>query len=82
MKKGQFDKLSKFEQSFKEAKAGYYRAIKRTDINEMASIYEELGYFVQSKTCNSCILKMLQNLGKEYDTYKNKHKKDDASSEL
>lgn len=76
MKKAQYNKLSKFEESFKQAKAGYYRAIMRADLEEMAVIYRELGYEIDQINCNRCILGMLQNLGKEFENYKTKHTKE------
>lgn len=77
MRKAQFTKLQPYEESFKEAKAGYYRTLLKSDVEVMAEVYEELGYKVESKNCNRCILGMLQNLAKEYDNYKNKHSKQD-----
>lgn len=78
MKKGQFTKLSKYEDTFKQAKAGYYRALSRTDLEEMATIYKELGYTITQLNCNRCILGMLKNLATEYDNYKTKHTKDET----
>lgn len=69
MTKKQYDELKPFEDSFKEAKAGYYRAILTSDIDKMVTIYEALGFTIESKRCNRCILNMLKNLGAEYDKY-------------
>lgn len=81
MRKAQFTRLSKYEDSLRQAKAGYYRALLREDAEELAAIHTELGYVTGKLNCNRCILAMLQDLAKEFDSYKNKQqKKDDPST--
>lgn len=80
MTKKQFNKLLPFEESFKQAKAGYYRALLRADLEDMSVIYKELGYEPGKLNCNRCILSMLQNLAKEFDNYKIKLEKKNGTS--
>lgn len=75
MKKAQFTKLQKYEESFRQAKAGYYRALMREDVEEMSAIYKELGHEPGALNCNRCILAMLKDLATEFDNYKNKIEK-------
>jgi len=73
MTKEQYDKLSKYEESFEEAKSDYYRAIFMSDLNEMNNIWEETGHERANLTCGKCVLMFLKQLGAEYFAYKEKH---------
>lgn len=74
MNNKQYKKLTKFEDSLKQSESGYYRALLSTDVNELADVYEELGYTISksNRTCSRCILGMLQTLAKEYNAYATK----------
>lgn len=74
MNNKQYKKLTKFEDSLKQSESGYYRALLSADVNELADVYEELGYEMSksNRTCSRCILGMLQTLAKEYNAYATK----------
>lgn len=74
MNNKQYKRLTKFEDSLRQSESGYYRALLSTDVNELADVYEELGYTISksNRTCSRCILGMLQTLAKEYDAYATK----------
>lgn len=86
MTKAQYNTLKTYEDSFKQAKKGYYRSLLSTDVVILNNVYEQLGYHLDSKNCSRCILGMLKDLGNEYDKYvskkSNKEQKESTQKEL
>lgn len=53
------NRLKKFEQSLKEARGGYYRALLREEVDELVAIGEDLGVKLESRGCPRCLLAFL-----------------------
>lgn len=62
------NRLKKFEQSLKEARGGYYRALTREDVDELVEIGQDLGVKLESRGCPRCLLAFLQKLSDLYFT--------------
>lgn len=50
-------------------------AFNREELTTLSSIYESLGYHLETMTCGHCILSMVQIIGKEFYKYEEELKK-------
>lgn len=50
-------------------------AFNREELTTLSSIYESLGYHLETMTCGHCILSMVQIIGKEFYKYEDELKK-------
>ena len=73
IKKEQFETLKPYEQHFETAKGDYVRGLYTKDVMVMETVYNQLGYRLESRSCPSCVLGMVKVLGDYYYSYKNRY---------
>lgn len=72
MNQNQYESLKKYEKHLRTATyAKYYVGLDTNNINNLIEIHNELypGQKLNHTACNSCILNMLQKMGKDYFKY-------------
>lgn len=73
------NRLKKFEQSLKEARGGYYRALTREEVDELVEIGQDLGVKLESRGCPRCLLAFLQKLSDLYFAQEVEEKKQEET---
>ena len=73
------NRLKKFEQTLKEARGGYYRALLREEVDELVEIGQDLGVKLESRGCPRCLLSFLQKLSELYFAQEPEEQKQDET---
>lgn len=71
MTKDQYEKIERFKPQFLQAKGNFVR-VSRGDLDIIRQVYNDVfkkSLLPSNMTCNSCVLKMLKQLGEALEKY-------------